>query len=115
MEFDDLAAGERDEADDQEAEDAPPAVPRIVPDAGLDALHAHAAEASKQVADAANAGGSGGFARNLRESKHVWDLCLALWGKLEEQVRPGRRTITGELLKVTLCRTSSATVPTRTR
>ncbi len=58
-------------------------VPRIIPDDGVESLHAHAREASKQVSDAAVAPESFGLA--LKETKRVWDLCVALWGRLHDQ------------------------------
>ena len=75
------------EMEDSPSEDGPgPAsapIPRIAPSAGLDSLHAHAQEASKQLSDAGSAPES--FGRALREVRRVWDLCVALWGRLEEQ------------------------------
>ncbi len=70
------------EFDDEESP-----TPGIFPSPGLEALHAHACEASKQLSDAAAAGSStsAAMSRRLRESKSVWDLCLALWGRIDEQ------------------------------
>ncbi len=60
------------------------AMPRVIPNAGLERLHAHAQEAAKQASDSGSSASSD-FVRTLEECQRTWDLCVALWGRLEEQ------------------------------
>ena len=47
---------------------------------GQDTLHAHVTEASAQLERETEAAEKFGVA--LKEAKVMWDLCLALWGRL---------------------------------
>ena len=76
------AVGEEDEGQEE-------VVPKFSPLKGLKCLHAHVAEAASQMEETAsmdledmNADGAETVAE-VEDTKQVWDLMMALWGKLE--------------------------------
>ena len=51
---------------------------------GLKCLHAHVAEAASQMEENANMDSLEDVnAQEVEDTKQVWDLMMALWGKLE--------------------------------
>jgi len=58
-------------------------IPRFSAVSGLKCLHAHVAEAASQMEEV-NEQTDGATANEIEDSKQVWDLMMALWGKLEE-------------------------------
>ena len=65
-----------------EGEDSP--VPKFEPVRGLKSLHAHVGEAASQMEEVMDDdGGDTDNNREVGETKQVWDLMMALWGKLE--------------------------------
>ena len=59
-------------------------IPKFEPVVGLQCLHAHVDEAASQVEEAMDEESAGNENRaEVEENKQVWDLMMALWGKLE--------------------------------
>ena len=59
-------------------------VPKFEPVQGLKCLHSHVAEAASQMEETMDDDeGSSENNREVGETKQVWDLMMALWGKLE--------------------------------
>jgi len=59
---------------------------------GQEALHGHAEQAAQLVSACESENRS--FATSLKETQHIWDLCVALWGKLtidEEEEGGGKQ------------------------